>query len=454
MTLKRQLPSSVEAEQALLSSMMVYPSTVSTVIELGLRAEDFYAEANRRLFQIMLAMNEEGKPIDSVSLITRCNDLKVLTAIGGVNTIMELADTSVSGANTKYYVELIQNKAYLRNLIAASQQITEEGFNSEADIDEVMDRAEKQILNVTRTRRTAEFRNSKEIVGTVLENIQKMSQQHSNLTGTTSGYRRLDRITNGFQKGDLILLAARPSMGKTAFALNVALNAAQGSDKAVALFSLEMPAEQLITRMLSAKSRLNGSDLRTGQLKSNQAWNALNEAAADLKNMKIYIDDSPSIRVAEIFSKCRKLQSENALSLIIIDYIQLITGSGKSSSDNRQQEVSEISRALKALARELEVPVIALSQLSRMVEQRAGNKPQLSDLRESGSLEQDADIVLFLYRESYYKREEEEKSTEVTEVLISKHRNGATGSVNLAFERSINAFYNILDPTSGQSQSE
>ena len=454
MTLKRQLPSSLEAEQALLSSMMVYPSAVSSVIELGLRPEDFYAEAHKRLFQVMLSMQEEGKPIDSVSLISRCNDLKVLSAVGGVNMIMELADTSVSGANTKYYVELIQNKAYLRNLIATSQLITEEGFNAETDIDEVMDRAEKQILNVTRTRRTSEFRDAKEVVGVVLENIQKMSEQHSNITGTASGYRRLDRITNGFQRGDLILLAARPSMGKTAFALNVALNASQISDKAVALFSLEMPAEQLITRMLSVKSRINGSDLRTGQFKSNQQWNALNEAAADLKNTKIYIDDSPSIRVAEIFSKCRKLQSEHPLGLIVIDYIQLISGSGKGSSDNRQQEVSEISRALKALARELEVPVIALSQLSRMVEQRAGNKPQLSDLRESGSLEQDADIVLFLYRESYYKREEEEKATEVTEVLISKHRNGATGSVNLAFERNINAFYNISEPSAGQGQNE
>ncbi|KAF0226802.1 MAG: replicative DNA helicase [Erysipelotrichaceae bacterium] len=450
MTIKRQLPSSLEAEQALLSSMMVYPSAVSTVIELGLRAEDFYAEAHKRLYQIMMSMQDEGKPIDSVSLISRCNDLKVLSAVGGVNMIMELADTSVSGANTKYYVELIQNKAYLRNLIAASQLITEEGFNSESDIDEVMDRAEKQILNVTRTRRTSEFRDAKEVVSHVLENIQKMSEQHSNITGTASGYRRLDRITNGFQKGDLILLAARPSMGKTAFALNVALNASQISDKAVALFSLEMPAEQLITRMLSVKSRINGSELRTGQFKSNQQWNALNEAAADLKTTKIYIDDSPSIRVAEIFSKCRKLQSEHPLGLIVIDYIQLISGSGKSSSENRQQEVSEISRALKALARELEVPVLALSQLSRMVEQRAGNKPQLSDLRESGSLEQDADIVLFLYRESYYKREEEEKATEVTEVLISKHRNGATGSINLAFERNINAFYNISESAQGQ----
>jgi replicative DNA helicase len=361
---------------------------------------------------------------------------------------MELADASVSGANTRYYIELIQNKAYLRNLILTSQQIAEDGFNSEEDIDDIMDKAEKSLLNVTRTRRTSEFRNAKEVVGVVLENIQKMSENRSNITGTATGYRRLDRITNGFQRGDLILLAARPSMGKTAFALNVALNAAQISGEAVALFSLEMPAEQLITRMLSVKSRINGSDLRTGQFRTTQQWNALNEAAADLRSTKIFIDDSPSIRVAEIFSKCRKLQAEHKLAMVVIDYIQLITGSGK-SSDNRQQEVSEISRSLKALARELNVPVVALSQLSRLVEQRAGNKPMLSDLRESGSLEQDADIVLFLYRESYYKREEEEKQTEITEVIIAKHRNGATGSLNLAFERNINAFYNISETAQG-----
>ena len=448
MTQKRQLPQSMEAEQALLSSMMVYPQSVNTVIELGLHPDDFFAEAHKRLFTVMLSMHEDGKPIDAVSVVDRCNDLKILQAVGGVNLIMELADASVSGANTRYYIELIQNKAYLRNLILTSQQIAEDGFNSEEDIDDIMDKAEKSLLNVTRTRRTSEFRNAKEVVGVVLENIQKMSENRSNITGTATGYRRLDRITNGFQRGDLILLAARPSMGKTAFALNVALNAAQISGEAVALFSLEMPAEQLITRMLSVKSRINGSDLRTGQFRTTQQWNALNEAAADLRSTKIFIDDSPSIRVAEIFSKCRKLQAEHKLAMVVIDYIQLITGSGR-SSDNRQQEVSEISRSLKALARELQVPVVALSQLSRLVEQRSGNKPMLSDLRESGSLEQDADIVLFLYRESYYKREEEEKQTEVTEIIIAKHRNGATGSINIAFERNINAFYNISETAQG-----
>ncbi len=431
----------MEAEQALLSSMLVYPSAVNIVIEQGLRPEEFFVEGHKRLFTVMLQMQEEGKPIDSVSLIAKCTDLKVLSMVGGADFIMELSDTSVSSANTKYYIELIQNKGYLRNLILAAQKIAQDGFDSTQDIDEIMDLAEKELLNVTRTRRTSEFRAAKEVISAVLENIQRMSAQHSSVTGIASGYRYLDSITNGFQNGDLILLAARPSVGKTAFALNIAMNASQISKKDIALFSLEMPAEQLITRMLSVKSKISGNLLRTGHFTNNQQWNALNEAAADLKLTQIFIDDSPTIRVSEIFSKCRKLQTEHPLGLIIIDYIQLLSGSGR-NSENRQQEVSDISRSLKALARELEVPVIALSQLSRLVEQRAG-KPVLSDLRESGSLEQDADIVLFLYRDS--KKEEEEKETVTTEVIIAKHRNGPTGSIKLAFEKKINAFYNIAE---------
>jgi len=441
MTLNKQLPNSTEAEQALLSSMLVYPSAVNIVVEQGLRPDEFFVEGHKRLFTVMLQMQEEGKPIDSVSLIAKCTDLKVLSMVGGADFIMELSDTSVSSANTKYYIELIQNKAYIRNLIIAAQKIAQDGFDSTQDIDDIMDTAEKELLNVTRTRRTSEFRAAKEVVSTVLENIQKMSAQHSSITGIASGYRFLDGMTNGFQNGDLILLAARPSVGKTAFALNMAMNASQISKKAIALFSLEMPAEQLITRMLSVKSKISGNLLRTGHFTNNQQWNALNEAAADLKLTQIFIDDSPTIRVSEIFSKCRKLQTEHPLGMIIIDYIQLISGSGR-NSENRQQEVSDISRSLKALARELEVPVIALSQLSRLVEQRAG-KPVLSDLRESGSLEQDADIVLFLYRES--KKEEEEKETVTTEVIIAKHRNGPTGNIKLAFEKKINAFYNIAE---------
>lgn len=439
------LPHSIETEQALLSSMLAYPSSVQITAELALHPEHFYAEAHKRLFQVMMGMYEEGKPIDPASVIARLNDLQLLSSVGGAAFILELSDSSVSSANTKYYVGGIQDKAYLRNLILTAQQIAQDTYDTSVDIDDVMDNAEKQLLNVTRTRRTSEFKSAQEVVGGVLENIQKMSGSHSNVTGTPTGYRALDKITNGFQRGDLIILAARPSMGKTAFALNIALNAAQISKQAVALFSLEMPAEQLITRMLSVKSRISGSTLRTGQINTNNEWNALNEAAADLKLAKIYIDDSPTIRVAEIFSKCRKLQTEHQLGLIVIDYIQLISSAGKSNSDNRQQEVSEISRGLKALARELNVPVIALSQLSRSVEQRADKKPQLSDLRESGALEQDADLVIFLYRQAYYDRDEDRPSTEKTEVLISKHRNGPIGQVDLAFESNINAFYNFSE---------
>lgn len=443
--MNQTLPNSTEAEQALISSMLSYPNSVQTAIELGLHAEDFYVEAHKRIYGVMMTMFEEGKPIDSPSLLGRLNDLKMLNAVGGINLILELSDTSVSSANTKYYVELIQDKAYLRNLIITAQQIAQDGYDTSVNLDDVMDKAEKQLLNVTRTRRTSEFRVAREVVKDVLDNIQKMSTQHSSVTGTSSGFRALDRMTNGFQRGDLIILAARPSMGKTAFALNIGLNAAQITKQAVAIFSLEMPAEQLITRMLSVKSRITGSILRTGQLNSNNEWNALNEAAADLRQTKIYIDDSPSIRVAEIFSKCRKLQTESPLGLVVIDYIQLISSSSKSNGENRQQEVSEISRGLKALARELNVPVIALSQLSRSVEQRSDKRPQLSDLRESGALEQDADLVIFLYRHAYYEKDEERPSTEKTEVLISKHRNGPIGQVELAFEANINAFYNFSE---------
>lgn len=443
--MNQTLPNSIETEQALLSSMLAYPDSVQTAVEMALHADHFYVEAHKRLYQVMLGMYEEGRPIDPTSVIGRLNDMQLLGSVGGAAFVLELSEISVSSANTKYYVEVIQDKSYVRNLILTAQKIASESYDTSVDIDDVMDQAEKQLLNVTRTRRSAEFKIAREVVTDVLENIQKMSSTHTSVTGTPTGYRALDKLTNGFQRGDLIILAARPSMGKTAFALNIGLNAAQISKQAVVLFSLEMPAEQLITRMLSVKSRISGSTLRTGQINTNNEWNALNEAAADLKQAKIFIDDSPTVRVAEIFSKCRKLQTEHQLGLIIIDYIQLISSSSSKNSENRQQEVSEISRNLKALARELNVPVIALSQLSRSVESRADKKPQLSDLRESGALEQDADLVIFLYRQAYYERDEDRPVTEKTEVLISKHRNGPIGQVDLAFESNINAFYNFAD---------
>ncbi|NLA78249.1 MAG: replicative DNA helicase, partial [Erysipelothrix sp.] len=296
------------------------------------------------------------------------------------------------------------------------------------------------ILHVTRTRRSSDFKDTREVVHDVIENISKMSEQKSNITGLKTSYRDLDNITNGLQPGDLIILAARPSMGKTAFAINLGYHVARFNDLPIALFSLEMPAEQLVMRMLSATAAIEGSKLRSGFL-NNDEWNRLNESATELTALPIYIDDTPSIRVPEIFSKCRKLSSEKGLGLIIVDYIQLI--SAARSSENRQQEVSEISRGLKALAREMKVPVIALSQLSRLVERREDKRPILSDLRESGALEQDADLVLFLYRDEYYAKESVDKQIvdERVEIDVAKHRNGPTRKFELSFNRNINAFY-------------
>ncbi len=435
----RQLPHSMDAEKALLGAMLMYPMAIRSANEMGLRPEDFFADAHRMIFNAMNDISEAGKMVDGTALINRLTDLSTLTRVGGADYILELADHSISSANIKYYIEIVQDKAYMRNLILTAQKIAEQGFHVEEGIDSLMDDAEKQILQVTRTRRTTDFKDTKEVVSQVMDNITKMSEQKTNITGIKTSFRALDNTTNGLQKGDLIILAARPSMGKTAFAINLAIQVARHNNLPVAMFSLEMPAEQLIMRMLSATSLVEGNKLRSGFL-SNNEWNMLNEAAGELRNLPVFIDDTPSIRVAEIFSKCRKLRTEKGLGMIVVDYIQLL--SAAKASENRQQEVSEISRSLKALAREMKVPVIALSQLSRLVERREDKRPMLSDLRESGALEQDADIVLFLYRDEYYQKEKTEDMQEKVEVDIAKHRNGPTRKIELAFDRNINAFYN------------
>ncbi|MDD2591603.1 MAG: replicative DNA helicase [Erysipelotrichaceae bacterium] len=450
----RRLPSSIETEMALLGTMMIYPSAIKMAFEEGLIKEDFFVEANQRIYNAIMSLHEEGKPVDLTALSSRLNDLQELNRVGGMDYMMQLADAAVSGANTKYYVQLIQDKAYLRNLIQTAEQIAEEGFESQYNLDEVMDNAERSILTITRNRRATEFKSSHDVVADVLENVQAMRKNHSLVVGMKTSFRDLDYYTNGFQNSDLIILAARPSVGKTAFALNLAMNMAEANKLPVALFSLEMGAEQLVSRMLSAKSEVKGQLIRTGYM-NNKEMNQVIEAASILRELPIYIDDSATIKVSDIFSKCRKLKVEKGLGAIVIDYIQLITGSNR-RFENRQQEVSEISRGLKALARELNVPVIALSQLSRLVEQRGEDKkPKLSDLRESGALEQDADIVLFLYRKDYHDRNKtndeqkyEEASVSVnpnkeTEIIIAKHRNGPTGSVFLSFNLDYNAFYDM-----------
>ena len=442
----KELPHSLEAEQSILGGMLVYPHVVSIVSDQGLLADDFYLDIHQRIYHAMQDIIDSHKPIDVTTLTTRLQDKDELSLAGGIDYIIKLSDTAISPANSLHYIELIKERAHLRRLIYTAQEIVENGYDASVGIDEVLDKAERDILKVTRDRRATDFKSSRMVISEVLSELIRLRNADSHVTGIKTGYLDLDRITNGFQRGDLIILAARPAMGKTAFALNLALNASFYNSGAIAIFSLEMPAEQLMKRILSAKSSVEGNKLRSGFL-SNDEFNRINEAANELMAGKLFVDDSSNIRIADIYSKCRKLKSEHGLDLVVIDYLQLISGSSKRGSDNRQQEISEISRSLKGLAREMECPVIALSQLSRSVESRPDKHPMLSDLRESGAIEQDADIVLFLYREEYYSKEKDDKkdasATEKTDVDIAKHRNGATAKIELAFQKSISAFFNI-----------
>lgn len=438
---ERPMPYSLEAEESLLGNIMIYPDAMRQAVEAGLFGEDFYFDKHRKIFAIMYTMYEKKENIDTISLRSRLKDYDYFDKVGGTDFILHLTSITVSNANTKDYIRIIKNKAYARRVIEAANKIADEGYDGSLEVDELLDGAERMILDITRSRAMSDFKKGSDVFDGALEKIQRIHDQGDAITGIRSLYNDLDRMTTGFQKGDLIILAARPSVGKTAFALNITLNASSIASGAIAIFSLEMPAEQLATRMLSAKSRVAGQKLRTGKLDNND-WSKVNEAVSELRRQKIYIDDTPGIKVGDIFAKCRTLKNESGLALVVIDYIQLIQGTGKVES--RQQEVSEISRRLKALARELDVPVIALSQLSRSVEKREDKRPMLSDLRESGSIEQDADLVMFLYRDEYYNRKEENKNpTEEVELSLAKHRNGPTGLVKLMFEREINAFYGI-----------
>ena len=442
----RQMPSAPEAEASLLGTMMVYHDAARTAMEEGVSEDDFYTDANRRIFSAMVSLYNQGSPIDLTTVYTRLQDMNLLDQSGGIEYLTRISDAAVTSANTKSYVTMIHNKSITRQMITAAEAIVNNGFEGGEDVDAYLDASEKAVLDVSRNRKAGEFKTPQELVSSVLENIRQMSENNSEITGLKTGFRELDSTIHGLQRGDMIVVAARPSMGKTAVSLNLALNVAlYNRPGAVAIFSLEMAAEQLEMRLLGARSHVHLEFLKTGRLSTDQ-WNAVNEAASDLAQSEIYIDDTPGIKMAEIFSKCRRLQADRGLNLVLIDYIQLISGSG-GRSESRQQEVSEISRNLKALARELKVPVIALSQLSRTVEQRENKRPMLSDLRESGAIEQDADIVMMLYRESYYdeaaKEEADKTGSERLEINIAKHRNGAVRKVYLAFEAPTNALYNI-----------
>jgi len=431
-------PQSIEAEQAVLGAVFLDPAALTLASEM-LIPEDFYRAAHQKIFHAMLRVADKGEPVDLVTVTAELAASEQLEEIGGVSYLSELADAVPTAANVEYYARIVEEKSVLRRLIRTATSIAQDGYTREDEVDLLLDEAEQKIMEVSQRKHSGAFKNIKDILVQTYDNIEMLHNRNGEITGIPTGFTELDRMTSGFQRSDLIIVAARPSVGKTAFALNIAQNVATKTTENVAIFSLEMSAQQLVMRMLCAEGNINAQNLRTGKL-TPEDWGKLTMAMGSLSNAGIYIDDTPSIRVSDIRAKCRRLKQESGLGMIVIDYLQLIQGSGR-SKENRQQEVSEISRSLKALARELEVPVIALSQLSRSVEQRQDKRPMMSDIRESGSIEQDADIVAFLYRDDYYNKDSENKN--IIEIIIAKQRNGPVGTVQLAFIKEYNKFVNL-----------
>jgi len=435
-------PHSIEAEQSVLGSIFLDPETVVNVLEY-LETSDFYRKNHQIIFDAILKLNNRNEAIDVVTIANELDTKNQLENAGGMEYLAELAVAVPTSANVEYYAKIVEEKSILRNLIRSATEIVRKGYEEGDELAVMLDSAEQNILQVSERRNRSGFIRISDVVSASLQNIESLAQQSDDVTGVPTGYIALDKMTAGLQKEELIILAARPAVGKTAFALNIAQNVATKADQVVAIFSLEMGAESLVNRMLCAEGNIDAGHLRTGQL-SEDEWSNLIMAMGTLGQSKIFIDDTPGIRIAEIRAKSRRLlQEQGKLGLIVIDYLQLIEGNNRES---RQQEVSDISRQLKKLAKELKVPVIALSQLSRGVEQRQDKRPVLSDIRESGSIEQDADIVAFLYRDDYYEREggeepeRDEQENNVVEVIIEKNRSGARGTVKLLFKKEFNKF--------------
>lgn len=437
-------PQNIEAEQAVLGSIFLDADRLVEAQEY-ITADDFYKRSHRLIFESMQTLNDRGEAIDVVTVQNQLEQSNLLEDVGGLPYIAELAIAVPTAANLEYYAKIVEEKSLLRNLIQTATKIASDSYNQDNPVENILDEAERRILQVAEKRNRAGFLTIGEVLNQTIANIDQLYQNNEAITGLPTGYLALDKMTAGLQPDELIILAARPAVGKTAFALNIAQNVGTKTDKSVAIFSLEMGAESLVNRMLCAEGSIDAGHLRTGQL-SDEEWQNLVIAMGSLSRAQIYIDDTPGIKITEIRAKCRKLaQEKQNLGLILIDYLQLIEGTGK---ENRQQEVSDISRQLKKLAKELHVPVIALSQLSRGVEQRQDKRPVLSDIRESGSIEQDADIVAFLYREDYYEhgeKDEEESSGKdnIVEVIIEKNRSGARGTVELLFIKEYNKFSSI-----------
>ena len=436
--LKRVLPHSVEAEQSVIGSMLIDREAI--VVAAGiLHGEDFYGKQYGIVFEAMTELNDEGRPVDIVTLQDRLREKDVPPEISSLEFVRDLITAVPTSANVRYYAEIVAEKATLRRLIRLNEEIANICYAGKDSLEVILENTEKKIFELIQKRNSSDYVPIREVVLNAMDKIEAASRNKGVVTGIPTGFIDLDYRTAGMQPSDLILVAARPSMGKTALVLNIAQHVAFKQRVTVAIFSLEMSKEQLVNRLFSLESKVDSQHIRTGNL-SDSEWEKLIESAGIIGRSQLIIDDTPGISISELRSKCRKYKLEHDLKLVIIDYLQLMSGSS-GRNDSRQQEISDISRSLKALARELSVPVIALSQLSRAVEQRPDHRPMLSDLRESGAIEQDADVVMFIYRDDYYNKDTELKG--VAEIIIAKQRNGPIGTVNLAWLPDYTKFANI-----------
>ena len=437
--IKRVMPHSVEAEQSVVGAMLMDKDAITTASEI-ISGNDFYQSAYGIIFDSMVELFNESKPVDLITLQERLKEKDVPAEVASLEFVKDLVTAVPTSANVKYYAQIVADKSMMRKLIKLNEEIANTCYAGKESLEAVLEKTEKAVFDLLQKRNTGEYVPIKQVVLNALDRIEKASKNKGTVTGTPTGFIDLDYKLSGLQPSDLVLVAARPSMGKTAFVLNIAQYMAFKKDKGVAIFSLEMSKEQLVNRLFSLESQVDAQALRTGNMKDSD-WEKLIEGAGIIGKSNLIIDDTPGISVSELRSKCRKYKLEHGLDIVIIDYLQLMTGSVGKNSESRQQEISEISRSLKGLARELNVPVVALSQLSRAVESRPDKRPMLSDLRESGAIEQDADVVMFIYRDEYYNKDSEFKKQ--AEIIIAKQRNGPVGTVNLAWLGEYTKFANL-----------
>ncbi len=438
MELGKVPPHDVEAEQAVLGSMLTDKDAVISAIEV-LKEEDFYRTDNRAIYEAILNLYNRAEPVDIITVKAELESLGKFEQVGGLEYLASLPDKVPTTANATKYIKIVEEKSILRNLIKTANEIIELGYDPTEDVSDIMEGAEKKIFNIMQNKDKKSYAVIKDVLVDSFTQLEELYNRKQHITGVPSGFTELDYKTAGFHSSDLVLIAARPAMGKTAFALNIATNVAVRANVPVAIFSLEMSKEQLVNRILCSEAMVDSNKVRTGKLEEDD-WTKLAGSIGPLSEAEIYIDDTPGISITEIRAKCRKLKLEKNIGMVVIDYLQLVQGSNKRNG-SREQEISEISRSLKILAKEIGVPVIALSQLSRAAEQRPDHRPMLSDLRESGAIEQDADIVMFLYRDDYYNKDSEKK--DIAEVIIAKHRGGSTGTVELLWLGSYTKFVNL-----------